>query len=169
VLIERQLIAGIVAGPVMFALAQLGLAAVVARHTWLQVAILASGAIYLAAFGLLLVYCSFFAVSIVKSSIPGAPKGALPLFAFQFDNPKAWVLVPTVSAAARGMGLYSARSTQVLLLLLLFIIIRGGRLLALATLGKTAARILQGDLARARFDRGRGLLLTASAASLLWF
>jgi threonine/homoserine/homoserine lactone efflux protein len=160
-------ITGIVAGGLlMFALAQIGLGAVVARHTWLQTATLACGAIYLAALGLFLVYRSFFAVSIVASSAPGAPKGALPLFAFQFVNPKAWVLVLTVSAAARCVGLCRAHSTE-LMLLLMFIGIPSGCLLTWAVLGRVAARIVRGGLARARFDRVMGLLLIASAASLL--
>lgn len=159
-------IAGIVVGGlVMFALAQLGLGALAARHIWLQIVTVACGAIYLAILGLLLVYRSFFAVSVGASSEPGAPKGALPLFAFQFANPKAWVLVLTVSAAARCIGLCSAQPTEPMLVLL-FIAIPGACLLAWAALGQGAARIMQDRLTRARFDRVMGLLLIVSAASL---
>jgi threonine/homoserine/homoserine lactone efflux protein len=160
-------ITGVVAGGlVMFALAQIGLGAVVARHAWLQIGTVTCGAIYLAALGLLLVYRSFSAVSIAASSAPGAPKGGLPLFAFQFVNPKTWVLVLTVSAAAHCIGPCNAQSNEITLLLLL-IAIPSGCLLAWAALGRVAARILQGGLARARFERVMGVLLIASAVSLL--
>jgi threonine/homoserine/homoserine lactone efflux protein len=156
----------VVGGLVMFALAQIGLGAVVARYAWLQVGVLACGGVYLAALGLLLVFRSFSSVPIVASYMLGALKGPLPLFAFQFVNPKAWVLVLTVSAAARCVGLCGRQSTE-LTLLLLFIAIPSGCLLAWAAFGRVSARFVQGGLARARFDRVMGLLLIASAASLL--
>jgi threonine/homoserine/homoserine lactone efflux protein len=53
------------------------------------------------------------------------------------------------------------------MLLLMFIGIPSGCLLTWAVLGRVAARIVRGGLARARFDRVMGLLLIASAASLL--
>jgi threonine/homoserine/homoserine lactone efflux protein len=161
-------IVGIVAGGlVMFALAQIGLGTLMVRHAWLQVLTVVCGAMYLAALGLLLVYRSFSGAPIVARSVYVAPKAALPLFVFQFVNPKAWVLVLTVSAAGRCIGLCNAQSAE-LKLLLLFIAIPSGCLLAWAALGQAATRILQGDLARARFDRVMGLLLIASAVSLLW-
>lgn len=70
------------------------------------------------------------------------------------------MLVLTVSAAARR-----AASAQ-FVLPLLFIVISSASLLAWAVLGHVAARILQGGLARARFDRLMGTLLIASAGLL---
>jgi threonine/homoserine/homoserine lactone efflux protein len=158
-------IAGIVAGGVvMFALAQIGLGVVAARHEWLQAGIAAGGAMYIAVLGLLLVYRSFGSQAV--SSLRVAPKGTSPLFAFQFVNPKAWLLVLTVSAGARCIGICRSQSTEFTLLLML-IVIPSGCLLAWAVLGRVAARFVRSGPARARFDRVMGLLLIASAVSLL--
>lgn len=165
-------IAGIVTGGVaMFTLAQLGLGTVAAGHPWLQRMIAACGAIYLGALGVQLMYRSVDATPVLRNSIPLAPRAALPLFAFQFINPKAWVLVLTVSAAAssaasRSSVQYTALPGE-LALLLLFVAIPSGCLLAWAALGQAAKRLMQRRVARARFDRVMGLLLIVSAISLL--
>jgi threonine/homoserine/homoserine lactone efflux protein len=154
-------IVGIVAGGlVLIALAQFGLDAVMSRYPWLDYVFVAAGGAYLGALGLRLVYRSFGTAETQSESVPVAPLGAPALFVLQFANPKAWVLVLTVSAAAR-----SAASAQ-FVLPLLFVVISSASLLAWAVLGQVAARILQGGLARARFNRVMGALLIASAGSL---
>ncbi len=152
-------IAGIVAGGlVLIVLSQIGVDTV-SRYPWLDYLVVAAGAVYLGALGLRLVYCSF-GTPHTPSQSPPAPLGAPALFVFQFANPKAWVLVLTVSAAAR------AAATAEFILPLLFVAISTASLLAWAVLGHWAARNLQGGLARARFERVMGVLLMASAASL---
>jgi threonine/homoserine/homoserine lactone efflux protein len=154
-------IAGIVTGGLLLIeFAQIGLGAVTARYPWFDDVLVVAGAVYLAALGLRLVYRSFGAVGTNPGSRPIDLLGAPALFVLQFANPKAWLLVLTVSAAARG-----AASAQ-FFLPLLFVVISSASLLAWAALGHVAARILQGGLARARFDRLMGALLVASAGSL---
>ena len=154
-------IVGIVAGGVvLIGLAQIGLDAVTSRYPWLDCIFVAGGVVYLGALGLRLVYRSFGAAATQSASVPVVPLGAPALFVLQFANPKAWVLVLTVSAAARG-----AASAQ-LVLPLLFVVISSASLLAWAILGHMAVRVLRGGLARARFDRVTGALLIASAGSL---
>lgn len=154
-------IAGIVAGGLLLIeLAQIGLGAITARYPWFDEVFVVAGAVYLAVLGLRLVYRSFDTVGANPGSRPIAALGAPALLVLQFANPKAWVLVLTVSAAARG-----AASSQ-FVLPLLFVAISSASLLAWAVLGHVAARILQGGLARARFDRVMGTLLIASAGSL---
>ncbi len=154
-------IAGIVAGGlVLIALSQIGLATVASRYPWLDYVFVAAGAVYLGALGLRLVYRSF-GPEIRSESVAIAPRGAPALFALQFANPKAWVLVLTVCADAHG-----AASVQ-FVLPLLFLAISSASLLAWALLGQMAARVLRGGLARARFDRVMGALLIASAVLLV--
>ena len=154
-------IAGIVAGGlVLIGLSQIGLETVASRYPWLDYVFVAVGVVYLGALGLRLVYRSFGPPETQSESVAVAPLGAPALFVLQFANPKAWVLVLTVSAAARA-----AASTR-FALPLLFVVISTASLLAWAVLGHLAARILQGGLARARFDRVMGALLIASAGSL---
>jgi len=152
-------IAGIVAGGLaLIVLSQIGLDAV-SRYPWLDYLVVGAGAVYLGALGLRHVHRSFGTPDTPSQSAP-APLGAPALFVFQFANPKAWVLVLTVSAAAR------AAAAAEFILPLLFVAISTASLLAWAVLGHWAARILQGGLARARFERVMGVLLIASAASL---
>jgi threonine/homoserine/homoserine lactone efflux protein len=154
-------IAGIVAGGLLLiALVQIGLNALISRYPWLDNVFVVAGVVYLGALGLQLVYRSFATAGTKPGSVTVAPLGALALFFLQFANPKAWVLVLTISAAARA-----AASGQ-FALPVLYAVICSASLLAWAVLGQVAARVLQSGLARARFDRVMGALLIASAASL---
>lgn len=154
-------IAGIVAGGlVLIELSQIGLETVVSRYPWLDYVFVAAGAVYLGALGLRLVYRGFVTPDTQSESAPVAPLRAPALFMLQFANPKAWVLVLTVSAAAR------AAAAAQFILPLLFVAISTASLLAWAVLGHWAARILQGGVARARFDCVMGALLIVSAGSL---
>jgi threonine/homoserine/homoserine lactone efflux protein len=160
-------IAGIVAGGLaMIALAQVGLGVFVVRHPWIRDGIVACGASYLAALGVLLVYRSFSMVSLPAVRERIAPNGVLALFAFQFLNPKAWVLVLTVSVAAGCVG-QCDRESPTVTPLLLFATISSACLLMWATLGRLAARIMRRERVCAWFDRAMGLLLVSSAVSLV--
>ena len=155
-------IAGIVAGGLaLIALTQIGLNAVTSRHPWLDNVFIVAGMVYLGGLGVQLVYRSFSTAGTKPGSVHVAPLRAPALFFLQFANPKAWLLVLTVSAAARV-----AASSQ-FVLPLLYAVICSASLLAWALLGQVAAQVLQGGLARARFDRVMGALLIASAGSLL--
>lgn len=161
-------IGGIVAGGLaMIALAQLGLGVFTSRHTWVRQGIVICGTLYLVVVGLLLVYRSFRTVSVPRKRLQEAPIGALALFVFQFLNPKAWVLVLTVSAAATCVG-ECIRQWPMVALLLLFAAISSACLLAWAMLGRLAVRLLQSERLRARFDCAMGLTLVACAASLIF-
>jgi threonine/homoserine/homoserine lactone efflux protein len=93
-------IAGIVMGGLaMIAFAQAGLGAIALQTAWIRAGILAGGAIYLTGLGLLLILRpAGDAVSVGGPRI--AASGVLGTFAFQFINPKAWLLALTVSAAS---------------------------------------------------------------------
>jgi threonine/homoserine/homoserine lactone efflux protein len=161
-------IGGMVAGGLaMIALAQLGLAVFTSQHTWVREGIVICGALYLIVLGLVLVYRSFRTVSVPTERIQEAPIGALALFVFQFLNPKAWVLVLTISAAASCVG-QCDRQWPMVTLLLLFAAISSACLLAWALLGRLAGRLLQRERLRSRFDCAMGLALVACAGSLLF-
>jgi threonine/homoserine/homoserine lactone efflux protein len=163
-------IGGMVAGGLaMIALAQLGLAVVTSRHTWVRESVVICGTLYLVVLGLLLVQRSFRTVSMPTERAREAPIGALALFVFQFLNPKAWVLVLTVSAATGCVGQCARQwPMPMITLLLLFAAISSACLLAWAVLGRLAARFLPHERLRARFDCAMGLSLVACAGSLLF-
>jgi threonine/homoserine/homoserine lactone efflux protein len=161
-------VGGIVAGGLaMIALAQLGLAVFASRHTWVRDGIVMCGTLYLVVLGFLLIYRNLGTVSAPIEGAQEAPIGALALFVFQFINPKAWVLVLTVSAAASCVGQCN-RHWSMVALPLLFAAISSVCLLAWAVLGRLAARFLQRPRLRARFDCVMGLALVACAGSLLF-
>ena len=92
------------------------------------------------------------------------PIGAWPLFAFQFLNPKAWVLVLTATAAFQ---LAQFGAGDLALLLLVFIVIPTACLLVWSLFGTLASRLLANATAARAFDRALGLLLAASIV-FLW-
>jgi threonine/homoserine/homoserine lactone efflux protein len=160
-------VAGIVAGGLtMLELGQMGIAATVSRYPAIRSAIGACGAIYLVGLGLLMMYRSAEAESSETLRMPAAPQGMWALFTFQFFNPKAWVLVLTVSSISDCM-LACNRNTDQVMLAMLFMVIPGTCLLAWAWLGQAAARMLQRSGTRTGFNFLMGLLLVASAAQLL--
>jgi threonine/homoserine/homoserine lactone efflux protein len=82
---------------------------------------------------------------------------------FQFLNPKSWVLVLTVCAAAANAG-----AQHVLLGLGLLLVLIPTMSLALwSILGVALARLLSQERRRRRFDRFMGLLLIICALTLL--
>jgi len=153
---------GIVAGGVaMFALAEAGLAALVVDSPRLLTAIVLGGGLYLAYLGLVLMRSSGAPTAAVS-----AGGGVLAMFAFQFANPKAWVLVMTAVGASRRAG-NPQGWLDVATVPVLFAVISLACLCAWALLGRLASRLTEASSARAWFDRVMGLVLIASAISLL--
>jgi len=153
---------GIVAGGVaMFALAEAGLAALVVDSPRLLTAIVLGGGLYLAYLGLVLMRSSGAPTAAVS-----AGGGVLAMFAFQFANPKAWVLVMTAVGASRRAG-DPQGWLDVATVPALFAVISLVCLCAWALLGRLASRLIEASSARAWFDRVMGLVLIASAISLL--
>jgi threonine/homoserine/homoserine lactone efflux protein len=156
----------VVGGLAMFLLGQIGLAALVHEHPWLSTAMMTCGAAYLAWLGIDLVRSSFVTLSPSAPLNRNLPQGAFALLAFQFANPKSWILVLTVTAAAQSAAAVQSVTTTVALVAL-FVVIPCGCLLAWAALGRAAARMILNPTSRARFDRAMGSLLAASAIFLL--
>lgn len=91
------------------------------------------------------------------------PAGALGLFAFQFLNPKGWVMTLTAVSAADAGGVLATFGR----LLPLFAFIPAVCLGAWCSLGAALTRTWRRPRVRAWFDRGMGGLLVASALLLL--
>ncbi len=91
------------------------------------------------------------------------PAGTAGLFGFQFVNPKSWILVLTVAAAAPAEGGPLAQFAR---LAPLFAVIPAAALLLWAALG-VAAKGLAGGRGGAWLDRALGGLLVVSALALL--
>jgi threonine/homoserine/homoserine lactone efflux protein len=91
------------------------------------------------------------------------PAGTAGLFGFQFVNPKSWILVLTVAAAAPAEGGPLAQFAR---LAPLFAVIPAAALLLWAALG-VAAKGLAGGPGGAWLDRALGGLLVVSALALL--
>ena len=91
-----------------------------------------------------------------------AARDLLRMFLFQFVNPKSWLLVLTITAAA------SAASVSLATLVALFIVIPYGCLALWAGGGSLAAGLLHDTRARAHFERATGAMLALSALLLLW-
>jgi threonine/homoserine/homoserine lactone efflux protein len=154
------IVAIVVGGVLMFALAQFGLAALLDEVPALQDVLLLSGVAYLAWLGLQMMRAR------EDDAPPRAVAGnAAMLVAFQFTNPKAWTLVVTTVAA------YEAHATHTwsgaLTLPLLFAAIATASLLAWALFGQFAQRHLRSPVARRRFDRGMGAVLVAASIAML--
>ena len=95
------------------------------------------------------------------------PRSALPaglagLFAFQFLNPKAWVMALTAAAAIRASHPLSAFAR----LAPVFTVIPAACLFLWASAGSLLSSALRRAAVRAWFDRAMGLLLFGSAALL---
>ncbi|MGO1120306.1 LysE family translocator [Rhodovibrionaceae bacterium A322] len=90
--------------------------------------------------------------------------GGLALFCFQFLNPKSWMLVLTVIAAQPRI---SESYGDLVQLLALFALLSGVCLLLWAQAGQLLSRWLHQPGRQRRFDGVMGLLLIASALSLL--
>lgn len=156
-------IAGIIAGGLaMLALAMAGIGVLFANEPRLYLAVAFGGGLYLCWLGARLVIASF-ASRRVQAATRELPTTALALFGFQFLNPKAWVMVLTVTAAVQGAGTQHAWW----LLAVLFTAIPALCLASWSLLGAALAGALGRPALRKRLDRTLGVLLAASALLLM--
>jgi threonine/homoserine/homoserine lactone efflux protein len=154
---------GVVLGGVaMLLLSCAGLARAFAAHPWLRAATAICGAGCVMWLGVRLICGSGTAVRAPVRSATGSAHDLLRMFLFQFLNPKSWLLVLTITAAA------SAASVSLATLVALFIVIPYGCLALWAGGGSLAAGLLHDTRARARFERATGAMLALSALLLLW-
>jgi threonine/homoserine/homoserine lactone efflux protein len=154
---------GVVLGGVaMLLLSCAGLARAFAAHPWLRAATAICGAGCVMWLGVRLICGSGTAARAPVRSATGSAHDLLRMFLFQFLNPKSWLLVLTITAAA------SAASVSLATLVALFIVIPYGCLALWAGGGSLAAGLLHDTRARARFERATGAMLALSALLLLW-
>jgi threonine/homoserine/homoserine lactone efflux protein len=159
-------IVGVVLGSLaLLLLTQSGLEMLATRHAWLRTTITVVGAGYLGFLGASAVYRSFKTTKDALGAAPRHPRSALALFVFQFTNPKAWILVLTATAAARCGDCTATKVLTTLMVLLTAIPVVC--LTAWALLGFALARRIQGFQQRVWLARALGMLLLASAASVL--
>jgi threonine/homoserine/homoserine lactone efflux protein len=154
---------GVVLGGVaMLLLSCAGLARAFAAHPWLRAATAICGAGCVMWLGVRLICGSGTAARAPVRSATGSPRDLLRMFLFQFVNPKSWLLVLTITAAA------GAASVSLATLIALFIVIPYGCLALWAAGGSLAAGLLRDSRARVRFERSTGALLALSGLLLLW-
>ncbi len=155
--------AAIVAGTLaLLLLIYAGLGAALAAAPRSAAAVAAVGCAYLVGLGLRLAAPRRRAAG---ERWPRPPVEGWGLLAFQLLNPKAWLLVLTVTASAQarlGPGLALPA------LLALFTLVPAPCLAFWAWAGVAIERRLQSPASRARIDRALGILLIASAAFLLF-
>ena len=113
-------------------------------------------------------WLAWLGLSLLRGPATPAPAAPLPagfagLFAFQFLNPKSWVMVLALVAA------FPHQDGRVAFAWLapLFVVIPTACLLLWAMAGRWLSPHLQAPATRRRFDRIMGLALLASAALLL--
>ena len=154
---------GVVLGGVaMLLLTCTGVARTFAAHPWLRAATAICGAGCVIWLGVRLMYSSGTPTRAPVRSGNGSARDLLRMFLFQFINPKSWILVLTITAAAGNPPVSLAT------LIVLFIVIPYGCLALWAGGGSLAASLLRDTRARARFERASGALLALSALLLLW-
>ena len=154
-------IAGIVAGGlVMVGVVTTGLGGALVAAPRLRLVIASAGAVYLAWLGLRLALAPT-AASEQPRAHPGdeQPATALSMFAFQFLNPKGWVMVATATAAWADGPLWQLAT--------LFAVIPAACLLLWSGLGSAMARYLDRASVARWFDRAMGTLLVISAVALV--
>ena len=140
-----------------------GAASLLEANSWLRTLLALLGSAYLAWLGLRMVTRSLSRTSAEPTSDVGLPATGPALFVFQFLNPKAWVLVATVSTAIPGSPSSWFPPWP---LVLIFSIVPTLCLLVWSWLGYlTASLASEGGGTRA-LERTMGLLLMASAILL---
>lgn len=158
-------ISGIVCGSLALALlVQAGLGALITRHSVLARALAIGGAAYLAYGGVRLMQRGFSQAAPRSSSSSSGAATVRSLFAFQFTNPKAWLLVVTAVAALRERG--GSEGKLLITAVLLLTVIPAACLAGWALLGWGLRRATASGHARPWVTRVLGLLLVASAAAL---
>lgn len=154
-------VAGIVLGGLgLLAIAVTGGAALFGALPGLRLALALGGCLYLAWLGFRLIADSF-AQGQQDSPAGRLPAGVAGLAAFQFLNPKSWVLVLTAAAA-----MPARTPADFLQLGLLFALIPAVCLLLWSSLGALLMRALANGRISSWFDRVMGGTLAASAALL---
>jgi len=153
---------GVVLGGIaMLLLTCAGVARAFAAHPWLRAATAICGAGCVMWLGVRLMCSSGTPTRAPVRSGSGSARDLLRMFLFQFVNPKSWVLVLTITAAAGSTPVSLAT------LIVLFIVIPYGCLALWAGGGSLAASLLRDTKARARFERATGAMLALSALLLL--
>lgn len=154
---------GVVLGSVvMLLLSCAGLASVFAAHPGLRVATAICGAGWVMWLGVRLMCSSGTLTGARLRSGGGGAGDVLRMFLFQFVNPKSWILVLTITAAAGDTAVSVATLT------VLFILIPYGCLALWAGGGSLAGSVLRDTKARLRFERSTGAMLALSGLLLLW-
>lgn len=155
-------IAGIVAGSILLLLlAVAGIATLLSGHPAWRLVLSISGSLYLAWLGLSLLARAVGYTPATKPS-PVAPAGILGLAAFQFLNPKSWVLVLAATGSVPAGELF----TRLPWLMLLFGAIPLACLLLWATCGAALAGALARPMPRRWIDGVMALLILLCAG---WF
>ncbi len=160
-------IAGIILGSLaMLAVVLAGAGAAFAAEPRLRATLAVAGSLYLAFLGarLLAGGADSAAAAGRLEREEALPAGAAGLFGFQFVNPKSWILVLTVAAAAPAQAGPLAQFAR---LAPLFVVIPAGALLLWSAMGSAAAKRLKGHPGAVWLDRALGGLLVASALLLL--
>ena len=159
-------IGGIVSGGLVLLGAVIaGTAGVFARWPRLPTVLACVGAAYLAWLGVRMMKpqpASSMPSAAWAASSPALPAGIVGVFAFQFLNPKGWIMALTAVAAAQA----DAGTTTHWQLAALFLLIPLSCLLAWSALGVALGAALRRPATRHRFDRAMGVLLLACAVLL---
>ena len=155
--------AGVVAGTLaLLAVVWTGAGAAFQAVPWLRPALTLAGASYLCWLGGCLIWHA-------RGRSPGAgvpaegrlPRSGLGVAAFQFLNPKGWVLVLTAAAAM------AREPAAAYILAAIFVVITLPCLTLWAVTGSAIAERLTHPAAKAWFDRSMGALLVGSAVLLV--
>ena len=151
----------VLGGLAMLLLTCAGVARAFAAHPWLRAATAICGAGCVMWLGVRLMCSRGTPTRAPVRFGSGGARDLLRMFLFQFVNPKSWVLVLTITAAAGSTPVSLAT------LIVLFIVIPYGCLALWAGGGSLAASLLRDTKARARFERATGAMLALSALLLL--
>lgn len=156
-------IAGVVLGSLaLLVLADIGTGAMLAARPRLMAALSITGCAYLTYIGVRM-FAGSFGAGDARRDTHAYPTGTFGLFAFQFVNPKAWVLTLTVVSTAR---IDAASAAAILPLAAIFAVIPAICLALWSALGAVMSRLLSRQSRANWFDRAMGSLLIASAVML---
>ena len=154
---------GVVLGGVaILLLSCAGLARAFAAYPWLRAATAISGAGWVLWLGVQLMCSRGTSTRARARHGGGSARELLRMLLFQFVNPKSWILVLTITAAAGNTPVSLAT------LIVLFILVPYGCLALWAGGGSLAGSLLRDTKARARLERSTGAMLALSGLLLLW-
>jgi len=158
-------IAGVVLGSVtLLVVVALGGGALFQALPGARTAIAVAGCLYLSWSGAWLVVTSFRRTAPPRElADPGLPARTGSLFAFQFLNPKSWVMALTATSAVQAAG----AAATIALLAPLFVLVPALCLIVWSSLGSLLGNALRRRSVRIWTDRALGALLFVSAALLL--